>query len=174
MQSKELLMEAFGRLPDLVRQALDGLDEADLRRRPAGNGNSIAWLVWHTGRVEDAQVASACGLEQVWTGQGFVARFGLPLGERDTGYGHSSAQVDAVRAPRELLLEYYEAVHRQTARALEGIDDPALDHVVDRHWDPPVTLGARLVSILGDCLQHIGQAAYAKGLHAGTADAPGA
>lgn len=174
MQSKELLLESFERLPGLVRQALDGLDQADLQRRPGGNGNSIAWLIWHTGRVEDAQVASAFGLEQVWTAQGFVSRFDLPLEVRDTGYGHSSKQVDAVRAPRELLREYYEAVHRQTAKVLERINDPDLDRVVDRHWDPPVTLGVRLISILGDCLQHIGQAAYAKGLHNGTADTPGA
>jgi len=174
MQSKELLLEAFDRLPSLVRQALEGLDEADLQRRPPGNGNSIGWLIWHTGRVEDAQVASASGLEQVWTGEGFVSRFGLPLAERDTGYGHTSEQVDAVKAPRGLLQEYYEAVHRQTAKVLQDIDDPDLDRVVDRHWDPPVTLGVRLVSILGDCFQHLGQAAYAKGLHAEPADAPGA
>ena len=174
MQSKELLQEAFGRLPGLVRQALDGLEAAQLQHRPGGHGNSIAWLIWHTGRVEDAQVASAAGLEQVWMAEGFVGRFGLPLGERDTGYGHSSEQVDAVTAPRELLQEYYDAVHRQTARVLDGIGDSDLDRVVDRHWDPPVTFGVRLVSILGDCLQHVGQAAYARGLHPGTADARGA
>jgi len=174
MHSKEVLHEAFGRLPGLVAQILDGLNEADLQRRPSGNGNSIAWLVWHLGRVEDAQVASASRLEQVWTGQGFVSRFGLPLADSDTGYGHSSGQVDAVRAPRELLLEYYQAVHRQTAKILDTINDSGLDRVVDTHWDPPVTLGVRLVSILGDCLQHAGQAAYAKGLRAGTAAAGGA
>jgi hypothetical protein len=174
MESKELLLEAFDRLPGLVGQVLDGLDEGQLQRRPAGHGNSIAWLVWHMGRVEDAQVAAASGLEQVWTMEGFVARFGLPLADSDTGYGHSSKQVDAVRASRELLQEYYEAVHRQTAKVLEGIGDPDLDRVVDRHWDPPVTLGVRLVSILADCLQHAGQAAYAKGLHAASADTSGA
>lgn len=174
MQSKELLLDAFDRLPGLVRQALDGLDAAQLQYRPGGHGNSIAWLIWHTGRVEDAQAAPALGLEQVWTAEGFVNRFGLPLAERDTGYGHSSEQVDAVTAPRELLQEYYEAVHRQTAEALEGIGDPDLDRVVDRHWNPPVTLGVRLVSILGDCLQHVGQAAYARGLLPGTADTRGA
>ena len=74
----------------------------------------MAWLIWHLGRVEDAQVASAAGLEQVWTSQGFVGRFDLPLQKRDTGYGHSSVQVDSVKAPPALLLEYYDAVHRQT------------------------------------------------------------
>ncbi|UUL75196.1 DinB family protein [Pseudarthrobacter sp. Fe7] len=174
MQSKELLREAFDRLPGLVRDALDRLEEAQLQHRPGGNGNSIAWLIWHTGRVEDAQIASAAGLEQVWMAGGFAKRFALPLPERDTGYGHSSGQVDAVRAPRSLLQEYYEAVHQQTSRVLGEIGDRDLDRVVDRHWDPPVTLGVRLVSILGDCYQHIGQAAYAKGLHAGMADTAGA
>ncbi|MDQ0825658.1 hypothetical protein QFZ60_001831 [Arthrobacter sp. B2I5] len=174
MQSKELLLEAFGRIPGLVGQVLDGLDEGQLQHRTEGHGNSIAWLVWHIGRVEDAQVAAASGLEQVWTAGGFVARFGLPLADSDTGYGHSSRQVDAVRASRELLQEYYEAVHRQTAKVVEGINDSDLDLVVDRHWDPPVTLGVRLVSILGDCLQHAGQAAYAKGLHGPSAATGGA
>ena len=174
MHSKELLQEAFGRLPGLVEQILDGLNDADLHRRPSGNGNSIAWLVWHLGRVEDAQVASAAGLEQVWTAEAFVSRFGLPLAAGDTGYGHSSGQVDAVRASGDLLVQYYRAVHRQTAEFLDSADDSGLDRVVDTHWDPPVTLGVRLVSILGDCLQHAGQAAYAKGLRAGPAAAGGA
>ena len=38
------------------------------------------------------------------------------------------------------------------------------DRVVDRTWDPPVTLGVRLVSILDDDTQHAGQAAYVRGL----------
>ena len=36
--------------------------------------------------------------------------------------------------------------------------------MVDEHWDPPVTAGVRLVSVIGDALQHLGQAAYVKGL----------
>ena len=164
MKTSELLLDTFGRIRETVEATLEGLDGGSLARRPAGTGNSIAWLIWHLGRVEDAQVSDAAGLEQVWTGQGFVKRFGLPLPERDTGYGHSSEQVDAVRAEPELLLEYYDAVHRQTEGFLEGLSDGDLDRIVDRRWDPPVTLGVRLVSTLADCLQHVGQAAYAKGL----------
>jgi hypothetical protein len=43
--------------------------------------------------------------------------------------------------------------------------DGDLDRIVDTRWDPPVTLGVRLVSTIADCLQHVGQAAYAKGLN---------
>ena len=167
MNSNDLLLDAFGRIREIVDATLAGLDDENLARRPGGNGNSIAWLIWHLSRVEDAQVASAAGLPQVWTSQGFAARFGLPLPERDTGYGHSSDRVDAVRAPRELLAEYYGAVHRQTAEVLSTLDDDDLDRVVDTRWDPPVTFGVRLVSTIADCLQHAGQAAYAKGLKVG-------
>jgi hypothetical protein len=117
--------------------------------------------------VEDAQVAAAAGLKQVWTSQGFAGRFDLPLSERDTGYGHSSAQVDAVKASPALLLEYYDAVHRQTVEFLQTLADGDLDRIVDTRWDPPVTLGVRLISTIADCLQHVGQAAYARGLNRG-------
>ncbi|MGO4188939.1 mycothiol transferase [Pseudarthrobacter sp. TAF60_1] len=165
MESKGLLLDAFGRIRETVEATLNGLDDEALVRRPAGTGNSIAWLIWHLSRVEDAQVASAAGLDQVWTSQAFAGRFGLPLTERDTGYGHSSHQVDAVQATPELLLEYYDAVHRQTVGFLKTLTDDDLDRVVDKRWDPPVTLGVRLVSTIADCLQHVGQAAYARGLN---------
>ncbi|MBT2594827.1 mycothiol transferase [Arthrobacter sp. ISL-72] len=164
MKSNEVLLDAFGRIHETVAATLAGVDGGILTRRPAGNGNSIAWLIWHLGRVEDAQVASAAGLDQVWTSQGFADRFDLPLPVRDTGYGHTTDQVDAVNSPPELLLAYYDAVHQQTVDFLETLDDEDLDRIVDTRWDPPVTLGVRLVSTIADCLQHVGQAAYAKGL----------
>jgi Protein of unknown function (DUF664) len=167
MKSNELLLDAFVRIRETVEATLEGLDDGSLVRRPAGTGNSIAWLIWHLGRVEDAQVASAAGLKQVWTSQGFADRFDLPLSQRDTGYGHSSEQVDSVKAPPALLLEYYDAVHRQTVGILQTLGDGDLDRIVDTRWDPPVTLGVRLVSTIADCLQHVGQAAYAKGLNRG-------
>ena len=164
MKTSELLQDSFGRIRAVVGETLQGLDESALQNRPAGTGNHIAWLVWHLARVEDAQVASAAGREQVWTAAGFADRFGLPLTRRDTGYGHSNGQVDSVRAPADLLEEYYDAVHRQTLQVLADVTDQDLDRVVDTNWNPPVTLGVRLVSTLADCLQHAGQAAYAKGL----------
>ena len=165
MKSNELLLDAFARIRETVAATLDGANDDILHRRPSGNGNSIAWLVWHLSRVEDAQLAAAAGLEQVWTTQGFAGRFDLPLSERDTGYGHSSGQVDAVKAPPGLLLDYHEAVHRQTVEFLASLGDADFDRIVDTRWDPPVTLGVRLISTIADCLQHAGQAAYARGLN---------
>ena len=54
------------------------------------------------------------GREQVWIADGWVERFDLPFDRARHGYGHSSDEVAAVRAPAELLLGYYDAVHEQT------------------------------------------------------------
>ncbi|MGO4121724.1 mycothiol transferase [Arthrobacter sp. YAF16] len=163
MKANELLLDGFGRIHEIVAATLEDIDPELLVRRVADQANPIAWLVWHLSRGEDAQIAPAAGLEQVWTSQGFAGRFGLSLPVQDTGYGHTSEQVDAVQAPPELLRDYYDAVHRQSVGFLESLSDEELDRVVDTRWKPPVTLGVRLVSILADCLQHAGQAAYVKG-----------
>ncbi len=64
----------------------------------------------------------------------------------------------------EVLLAYHEAVHARTTEHLSAVLDEDLDRVVDTSYDPPVTLGVRLVSVSEDALQHVGQAAYVKGL----------
>ncbi len=63
-----------------------------------------------------------------------------------------------------MLLDYLEEVQGRTTAMLEGLTPDDLDRVVDERWDPPVTLGVRLVSIADDSLQHAGQAAYVRGL----------
>ena len=68
------------------------------------------------------------------------------------------------RAGEEKLTAYYDAVHEQTIRYVRGLSDDDLDRVVDKAWDPPVTLAVRLVSVISDDLQHAGQAAYLRGL----------
>lgn len=165
MNSKEVLLDAFGRIREAVAETLEGLDDEALVLRPAGQGNSIAWLIWHLTRIEDVQVSSPASLEEVWTSRGFAGRFNLPLPPGDTGYGHTARQVDLVQAPRELLLDYHDAVHRQTVEFLDALSDEDLDRIIDTSWNPPVTLGVRLVSTIADCLQHVGQSAYVRGLN---------
>jgi hypothetical protein len=89
----------------------------------------------------------------------------LPLRTHDTGYGHNSGQVAQVRVPSgKLLTDYHDAVHAQTIRLMSGITDADLSRIVDEAWDPPVTLGVRLVSVICDGLQHGGQAAFIRGV----------
>jgi uncharacterized damage-inducible protein DinB len=165
MRSAELLRYAFDQVGASLRSAVQGLGPEDLTRRPAPGANTLAWLAWHLLRVQDDHVAAVAGHEQVWTAEGWAQRFDLPFPTSATGYGFDEDQVAAVRLPSvDLLLGYADAVHARTAQFLDGLSDDDLDRVVDRSWDPPVTLGVRLVSVLSDDLQHIGQAAYLRGL----------
>lgn len=158
-----MLTEAFGRITELYGDIAEGLDEEALAHRPDGTGNSIGWLLWHLARVQDDHVADLAGQPQVW--EAWQEKVGLPNGTEDIGFGHSSEQVDAIRvADPSVLVAYQHEVTLATARYLETVDDRELEREVDQRWDPPVTAGVRLVSIIGDCLQHLGQAAYVKGL----------
>ncbi|MFD7325444.1 DinB family protein [Streptomyces sp. NPDC059875] len=164
MRSADLLLDAFGRVQEAVYGAVEGLSEDELTARIDEDANSIAWLVWHLTRIQDDHIAGAFDTEQLWTSDGWKSRFGLPFGARATGYGHSSTQVAAVRAPAELLLGYYDAVHARTLEHLGALTNADLDRVVDDAWDPPVTLGVRLVSVIAEDNQHAGQAAYVRGV----------
>jgi uncharacterized damage-inducible protein DinB len=160
----EVLADAFGRVRERVSAVLDGLEERELAYRPDPAANTIAWLVWHLTRVQDDHVAAAAGVEQAWDTGGWRDRFALPLESGDTGYGHTAQQVGAVHASVELLRDYHEAVCEQTLAYVTSLREADLDRVVDTRWDPPVTLGVRLVSVIDDDLEHIGQAAYLRGL----------
>jgi len=161
----QLFGELFGRIPDHVHRAVDGLSAADLAASPAPGANTIGWLVWHLTRVQDHHVAELLGREQVWTSGPWPARCGLRPDPDDTGYGHRAEQVAGVRPDGpEARIGYYEAVAARTAELLAATSVADLDRVVDERWDPPVTLGVRLVSIADDDIQHAGQAAYVRGL----------
>lgn len=167
MTPTDVLRDAFGRIPDGVERVLDGLDDEQLHHRPGPDANPVGWLVWHLLRVQDDHVARGVGREQVWSEHGFFDRFveaGLPYAEHEHGYGHSSEEVGALRVDAGLLREYARAVHARTLEVLDGLDGADLDRVVDDSWDPPVTLGVRLVSVVDDDAQHLGQADYLRGL----------
>ncbi|MPY98989.1 MAG: DUF664 domain-containing protein [Actinophytocola sp.] len=165
MTSAELLTDAFGRIRDIVHHAVDGLSPDQLAHRLDADANSIGWLIWHLTRVQDDHVADLAGSEQVWTSQGWAERFALPFDEADIGYGHSSEQVAAVRFESpDLLTGYHDAVYEQTISYISALRDDDLPHVIDRSWDPPVTLGVRLVSVIGDDMQHAGQAEFIRGI----------
>jgi len=161
----DLLADAFGRIREEVHAAVDGLSADDLTYQPDPDSNSIGWLIWHLLRVADDHLADASGAGQVWTDDGWADRFGLDLDPADTGYGHGPGQVAKVTVTSaELLTGYGDAVIQRALDYVRGLSDPDLDRIVDRHWDPPVTLGVRLISVISDDLQHAGQAAYLRGL----------
>jgi uncharacterized damage-inducible protein DinB len=163
--SADLLTDAFGRIRELVHAVVDGLTPAELAHRPSPDANSIGWLVWHLTRVQDDHVAGVAGTGQVWTEGGWAKRFGLPFDEAATGWAQTTDEVASVRVESgELLVAYHDAVYERSTDYVRLLTDADLPRVVDANWDPPVTLAVRLVSVISDDLQHVGQAAYVRGL----------
>jgi hypothetical protein len=165
MDIAELLVELYDRLVPLAHGAVDGVDLDHLTRPPAPGANPIAWLIWHLARTQDHHVSDLMGWDQLWVTGDWAADFGLDADPSNTGYGHTPEQVLAVRPTRpEVLLEYLDAVSTRTRAMLRELAPRDLDRIVDTRWDPPVTMGVRLVSVADDSLQHVGQAAYVRGL----------
>lgn len=164
MNVSELLHDAFDRIQDQAHQAVSGLSRDQLAERPAPDGNTIAWLVWHLTRVQDDHVSDVADRPQTWTAGDWARRFQLPFDDHATGYGQTSDQVAQVQADGELLLGYLDATVAATKDFLSTLNESDLDRIVDRNWNPPVTLGVRMISVVSDDLQHVGQAAYVRGL----------
>lgn len=161
---RELLRDSFTRLIEHVDDLADGLTDDVAFYRPTPEANTITWLLWHSARVQDAQLSEIAGLEQVWSRDGWVGRFGLDLPSDSHGYGHTPEQVAKVRAPADLLAGYYHAVHAMTLAYLASVTSEDLAKIVDERRTPAVTASARIVSIIDDCAQHLGQAAYIRGI----------
>ena len=57
MEWRELMVDGYDRLPDLMKEVLAGLRMADLDRQPHRDCNSLGWTAWHLTRVQDSQIA---------------------------------------------------------------------------------------------------------------------
>jgi uncharacterized damage-inducible protein DinB len=160
----DVLIDGLGRVRENVHAVVEDLTRDQLAERLDPDANSIAWLVWHLTRVEDDHVAGVAGTDQLWQADGWGERFALPLDDNDHGFGHNREQVAAVVADGDLLTDYHDAVHARAVEFVASLTDDDLARVVDPRWDPPVTMAVRLVSVLDDCAQHVGQAAFVRGV----------
>ena len=163
--STDILIDSITRVRETATRAVRGLSQTQLEARVDPQANTIAWLLWHLARGQDIQVSDVAGSEQVWTSGGWIFRFALPFAENETGYAHTAEQVGQVRGiSAELLADYLDAVCDRTVEYLGGLSDSDLGRIVDTRWNPPVTLAARIISIVSDDLQHAGQAAFIRGV----------
>jgi hypothetical protein len=165
METRQILADAYGRIREVLHQAVEGVDLEGLLYRPDADANSIAWLGWHLTRTQDDHVSEIAGREQAWITDDWYARFEMPADPSNTGYGHTSVEVAAVRPESpDLVLAYHDAVTDRTLEYLATVDTAELDRIIDRSYTPPVSVGVRLVSVISDNLQHAGQARYLRGL----------
>ena len=166
MEWQTLLIDGYGRILEVLEAALRGMTPADLNQQPKSDCNSMGWLAWHLTRVQDDHVAGLMGEEQLWTSEGWAARFSRSPEPGDIGFGHIPEQVAAFKSPdAETFLGYHRAVLERTKRYILSLPAADLDRELDEPWYQPLpTVGVRLISVLADNLQHAGQVAYVRGL----------
>jgi hypothetical protein len=162
---RELVVDGYDRLPELMEEVLAGVRTADLDWPPRPGCNPLGWTVWHLTRVQDGQIADLMGEPDLWTRDGWHRKFDRPPDHDDSGYGHTPAQVSAFRSPSsKVQLDYLRAVTERTKQYLESLSPAELDRELDEGGPDPPTVGVRIVSILTDCHQHAGEASYIRGL----------
>lgn len=166
MECRDLLIDGYGRIKEILDRTVQGLTLEQLTYRPEEEANTIAWLTWHLSRVQDGHMSDLIGTPQAWVSEGWHAKFDKPANPADTGFRYTADQVAAVRpASAQLLAAYHEAVYARTVNYLKGLSTTDLDRVLNEpQWNPMPTLGVRLISVLSDNLQHAGQAAYLRGI----------
>lgn len=166
MNINDLLVDSFGRIKNLLHLSLDGLTDGQLHHLPTSESNSIAWLAWHTARGQDDEISRAIReIPQLWISDGWHEKFGRPADLDDTGFGHTAEQVAAFRSDTATLLAYYDAVHERTIEYLKTLTESDLDRELDEpQWSPLPKVGVRLVSVMDDNIQHVGQTAYIRGM----------
>ena len=169
MEWHEIMADSYGRVLEFLESVLVGLTEEDLNWQPRYDCNSIGWLTWHLTRQHDAQISALMGEEQLWIKERWHSKFNRPADPKDSGFGHTPEDVAAFKSPDvQTLLDYQRAVLEQSKRYFLTLTKEDLDRKLDEPWfQPPPTLGVRLVSIMNDAVLHAGQAALLRGLHQG-------
>lgn len=161
MNTKDIIRDFANRPLDAANR-LPQLSPDQLNAHLGDHPNSIAWLLWHTGREIDIQLSDLTGAPQQW--EAYRDRFGLGEIGDSIGFGHTTAQAESIVVDdQQLLVDYLGASMSALTTYTDGLSEGDLDEVIDANWNPPVTLGVRLVSIIDDAIQHVAQAAYVAG-----------
>ena len=163
MEWRQLIIDSYERISQVMERALEGLTLDDLNQQPNPDSNSMGWLAWHLTRAQDRGIAGLMEEEQLWVKDGWHSRFNRPHDPQDFGLGHSPEDLAAFKSPDvQTLLAYHHVVLERSKHYISTISESDLDRKLDHPKYP--TVGARLVGIISDNFQHAGQIAYVHGL----------
>lgn len=167
MNSIDILHDMVDRVRDSANGLADRLSPAALNAHPAGHPNSVAWLLWHAGREADVQLSGLTGRAPVWTAGGFADIAGLGPAGDGMGFGQTPEQAARIRTDDAgPLLSYIAATCDAIDAYVDSLDESALDEIIDRNWNPPVSRGVRIISFINDAFAHVSQAQYVLGTDA--------
>jgi hypothetical protein len=165
MESAGLVLDALGRVRQMVRDAINDLSAEEMLAPPKPH---IAWLTWHIARVQDANFSGLLGRPQLWISDRWHERFNMAPDPRDYGSGHRQTreQVDSFNVTdKPLLMAYHDAVFEQTKGYLASVKNEDLNRVLNEpQYSPLPTLSVRLTSVINCNTRHAGQIEYLRGL----------
>ena len=169
MKWQTLIAQIYERMSQEYMGIVDGLTLDEVNKQPYPDCNSIGWLAWHLTRQQDAQIAALMGEEQLWLKDKWYLKFERQPEAGDIGFGQTPEQVSAFKSPEaKTLLDYNQAVVERSKQYIRSLSGTDLDRELNEPWfQPPPTVGVRLISILDDSILHTGQAAYVRGLRQG-------
>jgi len=165
MTATSILEDCFTRIHDSVHRILDDLTDEELHGEPHP---SIGWLAWRLTRVEDSNVTRLWTREQLWIGEGWADRFGMPPLPADFGRSmmHTREQVREFSASKELIFAYQDAAYAMVMEYLKATPPEEFDRELDEpQYNPRPTVGVRLISLVENGMQNTGQMGYLKGVH---------
>lgn len=166
MELKQFVQGIFDRLAAELEMAVTGLTPEDLNHQPRPESNSIGWLIWHATRSQDRMNADLFGEDQLWVSAKWHAKFNRSPDQKDTGFGHTPAQVAAFRAPgAQTLLDYARAVYERTRIYITTrlTETDLQREVKSPTLGTTATVEERILTTIND-FQHIGQAGYVRGM----------
>ena len=164
MNATDILHNAATRPAEAAQGLRASLSAEVLNAHLGGHDNSAAWLLWHTGREIDIQTVDLAGTSEVWSRDGYAELTGIGTVGDGVGLGHTPGEAREITSDQgDALVDYVAAATEALLAYISTLSDADLDEVIDENWDPPVTRGVRLISIIDDAAQHVGQAAYVVG-----------
>src|SRR5215813_2471455 len=151
MIANDILIDAFTRVHESLHRTLGDITPEKLVKEPHP---SIGWLAWRISRVMDSNVSRLSGREQLWIGDGWAARFGMPPEPEDYGRSarHTREQVNSFRASAQQLLDYHDTTYRRMKTYLNSLSADELARELDEpQYDPRPTVRCALGQRLGEC-----------------------
>ena len=164
MDAKELLLRSLEQSHGYLTKALDGLTQEEATWSPSPECNSIAFILWHTTRVEDFFVNRVIQRgKELYETEKWQEKLGTPL----KAYQYSVEELQSWPAPKlEILKEYVKSVRQKTLAFLNSIPPERLSEV-PRPDRSPDSIGATLEHMTTEIALHVGQIAYLRGIQRG-------
>lgn len=165
MKVTQLSIDTLKRAQERFEETLDQMTVDEANTMPNPLIKSVTWLIWHTARELDYQMADLNNTKPLWLTSGWTTKFGLDLPDDTQDWQHTSEEAAKVIVlDKKLVQEYLTASIDFTITYLEALTEASLNDIVDTNWTPAVTRQARIVSAIDDAIMHSGQAVYTRRL----------